>query len=203
MLFVIGALIAIAPWTARNLREHGRFVLIASEGGINFWIGNHPLARGEGDMAVNPAIKQANAALRRRHPDLGAEELEPVYYREAVRHIASHPLWWSGLLARKLFYLFVPVGPSYGIHSRLYQVGSIVPYLVLLPLAIAGARMMRRTRAPGTALWVLIVSSVLVYLIFFPQERYRIPEIDPIVIVCAAVWIGQRRAVRARFGTPV
>jgi len=53
----------LAPWTLRNAREYGRFVLVASEGGVTFWTGNPPLAIGEGDMAANPVIKRANAAL--------------------------------------------------------------------------------------------------------------------------------------------
>lgn len=199
LVFFLGSILVIAPWTLRNAREYGRVVLIASEGGITFWTGNHPLARGEGDMAANPAIKQANQALRLAHPDLSPEELERVYYREAFSQIATHPVWWVQLEARKLFYLFVPAGPSYALHSRRYQLGSVVPYLALLPFAIAGARLMRRTRAPAAALAMLFASAVLVCLVFFPQERFRIPEIDPALIVCAAAWIGQHRPVRAWF----
>ena len=54
----------LAPWSIRNYAHHGRFVLVASEGGITFWTGNHPLATGDGDMAANPEIKRANTALR-------------------------------------------------------------------------------------------------------------------------------------------
>ena len=74
--------------------SYGRFVLVASEGGVTFWTGNHPLAIGEGDLAANPAIKQAEVAFRQAHPGLTAEELEPLYYRDALAHIAAHPGWW-------------------------------------------------------------------------------------------------------------
>ena len=52
---VAASLIVVTPWTVRNLRVYDRFVLVASEGGVTFWTGNHPLARGEGDLAANPA----------------------------------------------------------------------------------------------------------------------------------------------------
>ena len=55
----------------RNVRVYGRFVLVASEGGVTFWTGNHPLARGEGDLAANPDIKAAELTFRAAHP--GAE----------------------------------------------------------------------------------------------------------------------------------
>lgn len=187
--FLLGAVVTIAPWTARNIGEHGRLVLIASEGGITFWTGNHPLARGEGDMAANPAIKQANLELRKRHPGLSPEELEPIYYREALRSIGEHPVRWMGLVARKAFYLVVPAGPSYTLHSRRYQLASIVPYLVVLPFAVGGAWQLVRTGTPLSALWLMAGSAALTSLLFFPQERFRIPVIDPTLVVCAAAFI--------------
>jgi hypothetical protein len=61
----IGACGVVAPWTARNYREYGRFVAVATEGGVTFWTGNHPLAIGEGDFAANP-IKRESPWARHR-----------------------------------------------------------------------------------------------------------------------------------------
>jgi 4-amino-4-deoxy-L-arabinose transferase-like glycosyltransferase len=184
---VVTSLVVIAPWTVRNTRVYGRFVLIASEGGVTFWTGNHPLARGEGDLAANPDIKIAELAFRAAHPGLTAEQLEPLYYREALHHIARHPLLWLGLLVKKAFYTIVPIGPSYTLHSTRYLVASVISYLLLLPFAAAGARAWRRGGRRPEALFVLAASAVIVGLVFFPQERFRIPVIDPALIVCAAV----------------
>jgi 4-amino-4-deoxy-L-arabinose transferase-like glycosyltransferase len=194
--FVLGATLAIAPWTARNQVVYGRFVLVASEGGITFWTGNNPLAIGEGDMAANPEIKRANLALRAQHPGLTPEELEPVYYREALSFIASRPVQWSWLMVRKAFYSIVPIGPSYRLHSPLYFWGSVLPYLAILPFAVLGlVDSVRRRRTPETLL-LLGVASVLVGLVFFPQERFRIPVIDPMLVVLAACWLGGRAVHR-------
>jgi 4-amino-4-deoxy-L-arabinose transferase-like glycosyltransferase len=195
-LVAAGALLVIAPWTARNWREYGRPVLIASEGGITFWTGNHPLSPGEGDMAANPAIKLDNQRLRAEHPGLGPEALEPIYYREAFAAIARDPIWWGGLLARKLFYTVVPVGPSYTLHSDRYLLASVVSYGLVLVVAIEGARALVRARQWPVALGLLLASAVLVCLIFFPQERFRIPAIDPALIVLAAAWRPERPGPR-------
>jgi 4-amino-4-deoxy-L-arabinose transferase-like glycosyltransferase len=120
LLLVAGTAVVVGPWTARNYVHHDRFVLVASDGGVTFWTGNHPLAIGEGDMAANPALKIANQALRAQYPGRSEEEMEPIYYREAFNWIRAHPLDWLVLEARKLFYLIVPIGPSYTLHSRLY-----------------------------------------------------------------------------------
>ena len=185
-LLLAGALAAIAPWTARNAREHGRFVLIASEGGITFWTGNHPLSRGEGDMAANPGIKLDNRRLRAEHPGLTPEQLEPVYYREALDAIGRDPVWWAGLLARKAFYTWVPIGPSYTLHSARYLAATVVSYGVLLAAGVAGALVVIRHGRWPAALGLLLGSAALVCVVFFPQERFRIPVIDPTLIVLAA-----------------
>jgi hypothetical protein len=181
-----GTLAVVLPWTARNAAVYGRFVLVASEGGVTFWTGNHREAQGEGDLAANPHLKLLNREFRERHRGLTEEELEPIYYREALNFIAEAPVRWLGLVAKKLFYTWVPIGPSYRLHSPRYFWTSVIAYGLLLPVAIAGfIGLWRSGRRPWT-LWALAGSTVVVSLLFFPQERFRIPVIDPTLIICAA-----------------
>jgi 4-amino-4-deoxy-L-arabinose transferase-like glycosyltransferase len=191
-LLVAGALIVVGPWTIRNVHVYNRLVFIASEGGVTFWTGNHPRATGEGDMAANPDIKIAEIAFRREHPGLTQEELEPLYYREAIAYIAAHPLWWTGLLLKKAFYTVVPLGRSYALHSPLYRTSSIASYLIVLPFGVLGALIWWRRPHPPESLFPLALSAVIVCILFFPQERFRIPVIDPTLIICAGVWYARR-----------
>jgi hypothetical protein len=63
---------------------------------------------------------------------------------------------------------------------------SIVPYLILVPFGLLGAaRLWRGSRRP-TAVLLLAAAAILACLIFFPQERFRVPIIDPVLIVSAA-----------------
>jgi hypothetical protein len=191
---VVGAALVVAPWTIRNARVYHRFVLVASEGGVTFWTGNHPRARGEGDLAANPDLKLADLAFRAEHPGLTAEQLEPLYYRDAIRSITDNPLRWVGLLVKKMFYTVVPAGPSYALHSPLYRFVSIASYLLLLPVGVLGAvYWWRRPHRPET-LVPLAASAVIVCIVFFPQERFRIPVLDPALIVCVGAWYGIRHA---------
>ena len=193
LAFCVSAAVVVAPWTLRNLREYDRFVLVATEGGVTFWTGNHPLAIGEGDLAANPAIKADEVEFRRSHPDLSAAELEPLYYRAAFAQIADHPGWWLMLLTKKLFYTFVPIGPSYTLHSTRYLLASVIPYGLLAPLAFVGLFRLTHRGSGATPLLLLALSVVVTSLVFFPQERFRIPVIDPTIIVCAsAVLAGVR-----------
>jgi 4-amino-4-deoxy-L-arabinose transferase-like glycosyltransferase len=190
-----GVAVMLAPETIRNYGQYGRVVIVATEGGVTFWTGNHPLARGDGDLATNPDLARAKQALRAQHPDLSEEQMEPVYYREALGWIVSQPLHWLGLEARKLFYLVVPVGPSYQVHSARYYAASAMPYVVMLALAIIGLRRVAAARTSG--LWLLLASSIVTSLVFFPSERFRIPVIDPALIVTAGAALAGRGTARA------
>jgi hypothetical protein len=73
----------------------------------------------------------------------------------------------------------------------------VVSYALVLAGAIAGARRWRagsRGRA-GTMtgpvpLWLMAAATILSGLVFFPQERFRLPIVDPALIVTAALmWI--------------
>ncbi len=186
VLFVVITIAVVAPWTLRNARVYDRFVPVASEGGVTFWTGNHPLARGDGDLAANVELKRAELAFRASHPGLTPEQLEPLYYRDAIGWIRAHPLAWLGLLCRKIFFTVIPIGPSYALHSAKYVAASAAPYLVLLVPAVAGARRLWRRGRPPVALWLMAASTVIAGVIFFPQERFRIPVIDPALVVSAA-----------------
>ena len=200
VIFVLVAALCVAPWTLRNHRVYGRWIAVASEGGVTFWTGNHPLAQGDGDLAANLDIKRAELAFRAAHPGLSPEALEPLYYRDAFAWIRSEPGAWLRLIGRKAFYTVAPFGPSYALHSERYRAVSVASYLLILPAAIAGAWRWRRTRRAGgpTALWLMAAATVASGLVFFPQERFRIPVIDPALIVTAALLAGSQTDERTR-----
>jgi hypothetical protein len=117
--------------------------------------------------------------------------MEPIYYQEAFAWIRTHPADWLRLEARKLFYLVVPIGPSYTLHSSRYRVASVVSYGLLLPLAIAGLVIggRRWSATPGT--WLMLAAAIAMCLVFFPQERFRLPVIDPVLILFAGAAVGR------------
>ena len=196
VLVLAASLATLGPWTVRNARVYDRFILVASEGGVTFWTGNHPLARGEGDLAANPALKAAELEFRRAHAELTPEQLEPLYYRDALRYIASDPLGWVALLVQKGFYTVIPAGPSYTLHSTRYRAASVIPYVLLLPWGVMGVWRVWRSPGRPTAVLLLGLSAVLTGLVFFPQERFRIPVIDPVLVIGAAVSMTASRQTR-------
>lgn len=194
VVFVTGVFAVTVPWIVRNFAVHGQFVLTASHGGVTLWTGNNPLATGEGDLAANPEMGKARVALEDSYPGFTNQQLDEIYYREVFEFIREQPGRWLVLEAKKLFYTFVPIGPSYRLHSARYYGASLVSYGVLAPFALAGLWTLLRHGEPSRlwALWLLALSTVVVCLIFFPQERFRIPVMDPAGIVAAGVFGGRR-----------
>jgi hypothetical protein len=96
------------------------------------------------------------------------------------------------LLLRKAFYTIVPAGPSYTLHSWRYLAASVASYLLLLPFAVAGVRRLWHAPLRPTALLLAAASVVIAGLLYFPQERFRIPVLDPTMIVCAAACFAGR-----------
>ena len=195
-VLALAAILVVAPWTWRNWRVHERVIPVAADAGVNLWIGNHPLATGEGDLATNTPLKQAYRARIADHPGRGPEALDGLFAREALGWLAESPARLAWLAARKAFYAIVPVGPSYRAHSRAYVLASVVPYAIALPLAVAATLGWRAFGRPPIALLALVASAWLLMLVFFPHERYRLPVIDPALVVLTSVWVTRRVSPR-------
>lgn len=188
----LGVLVVLAPWVGRNYAVHGRFVLTAAHGGVTFWTGNNPLADGEGDLAANPTTKAARNALEAAHPGASAQEMDAIYYHEALGFVRERPGAWVWLEIKKAFYSVVPIGPSYLLHSTLYRLGSWIPYALLVPLALWGVGRLGRRALVIWPIGLMAASVLVMNLVFFPQERFRIPIVDPALIVCAAALAGHK-----------
>ena len=192
--FAVGGALIVLPWIARNYIVHGQFILTAAHGGVTLWTGNNALAQGEGDLAANPTMGLARRALEERHRGLTNQQMDDVYYREVKDFVRQHPGRWIVLEVKKLFYTFIPIGPSYTLHSNRYYMASLVSYGLLAPFALVGLWQLWRRPGPSPlwALGLLALSSVVVCLVFFPQERFRIPVLDPAAIVAAAIALSTR-----------
>lgn len=195
VFFTIVSILLLIPWTVRNYTVQKKFILIASEGGITFWTGNNELAVGDGDMAANPQIKLLNNELRKQHGYPSPAEMERVYYSEAVRFIKTEPGSFFLLLLKKTFYFWFPVGRSMSLFSLKHQITSHISYFPILLLAvIAVIKLIQAHKTPFLPL-ISMLSAMTACVIFFPQERYRIPMTDPFLIMLAAYLISEKISV--------
>jgi tetratricopeptide (TPR) repeat protein len=212
--FGIGAALAVAPVTLRNLAVAGEPILISSHGGLNFYIGNNPQADGtyHSVPGITPSIEgQARDAQRKAERARG----RPLTAREASDHFQARALKWMRsepgaalrLLARKMVYVFneadLALNYSYRYYSRdeptLLRMLVVGPWL-LVPLGVTGLVLAPR-RSRGFWVWFSFLPLYAVSVgVFFVSSRYRLPVLVPLCIGLAGALelAASARAMRPR-----
>jgi 4-amino-4-deoxy-L-arabinose transferase-like glycosyltransferase len=191
----------VLPWSVRNLHVFDHFVLVSTNAGANFWMGNNP--NSTGGYMVLPETGIANEAERDRYFNQKAWEyirLEPLAFvartvkktfmlhdRETIgvswnekgleQRFGSDILFPLKLLNNPYWWLIL-VCASYGL-VLLFQQRTWLEFLTLPPLT---------TWAYFTALHSITVSG----------DRYHIPS-DPFIAMLAAYAISE---IALRLGTP-
>lgn len=209
--FVAGVALPIAPVTARNWERGHELVLVSTNGGINFYIGNNE--RYDETLAIRPGehwdelmSEPARAGVR------GWGAASQYFTRKGLAFWGAHPLGAAALYARKLYLYFD--GPEIPRDTDLMAArqGSVllralvwrgppwVPNGALVPLAIVGAVVCWRERKRLVLAYAFVAEQALVTAAFFVTSRYRVPAI-PLMAMFAGVGVeGIVRAWRAGAG---
>lgn len=172
--------------------------LISYNGGVNFYIGNHPEM--EKGLAVRPGTSWDMVIAQ---PTLEAGITRPTlvdryFYRQAfqnmmrfkrltVQNTGKKLIWvWRGQEIRRNEddYYFTRVSPIY--RALLWRVGDFgFPFGVIAPLGLLGIVLSLRRRRDLFLLCAYLATQVVMLVAFFPCSRYRAP-IVPVLIVFAA-----------------
>jgi len=96
LTFGIFTFLMILPWTVRNYFSSGEFILISSNGGINFYIGN------------NPGVTSGNFITSKEFSFPFEYEESFAYYKEGFKYIVAHPIKTLRNMGIKLFHLWNP-----------------------------------------------------------------------------------------------
>ena len=200
-VLLLGTALAIAPVTLRNYYVGGDWVLISSNAGLNFYIGNN--ARYDETVAIQPGPAWLELTAR---PRVEAGISQPsaqsrFFFAEAWDFIRHQPVAYLKLLLYKL-YLFWH-GDEIGRNQDLYfareyapllqvllwKYGVAFPFGLLAPLALVGLGLSYRNgllRRPEPLLLALFAGAYMLTVVaFFVSARYRLPVI-PILLMFAA-----------------
>ena len=199
--FLLGVAVAIAPVTLRNWLVADDLVLISSNGGLNFYIGNN--ADYQRTVAVQPGPAWAELTARPRVEEglIRASDQSRFFFAEAWEYIRDQPLDYLRLQGYK-FYLFWH-GDEIGRNQDLYfarqysgllqillwKYGLAFPFGLLAPLALVGLGLAWHRGVLHTPGPLLMVSFAGMYALsvvaFFISARYRLPVV-PVLLVFAA-----------------
>jgi len=187
MLFTIAFLGVILPWTVRNHEVHGKWILVATNGGTTFWGANNDLVLNERKhygywvpSTQLPDRDKIDAASNEVERDDIEWQLGKDWVRE---HWTSMPLLQLYKFAR-LWWL-----PEFGTGQRWLRILGYVPFLLLL-LAFALCCAWRKTC--WTSSWQVLHAGTLALfataLIFCGEPRYRDAHV-PVLMIYAALGV--------------
>ncbi len=201
LLCLTGLSLVIVPVTVRNYMVGRDLVLVSSNGGVNFFIGNNPAAAGYFRLPTGSGLEDPNlyeSSLREAEKALGRtlkpSEASRYWFRRGLDFYGEHPWAALKLLGKKMYLLLnayeIPnhmsfdfVRLNFGTALQWMPIG----YWLVFPLAMVGlARLIRKDlNQAGTLYLAFIFSYLFSMLLFFITERYRLPLV-PLFIVFAA-----------------
>jgi len=211
-LYLAGMAIAISPATIANLAS-GEFVLIATQGGINFYYGNNPRANGHipamagsrGDWRGGMEDHRKIAEKETGH-SMSASQVDRYYRSKAWEWIKSNPGKFISLLVRKIAFL---IGPQELGNNRsmafVFKYNS--PWIKLIPvnwttLAALGACGLLIVLSSNKNGFKVSLSFLLIYsaslLPFFITSRYRMPLIPVLSAMSGIAFVGAAKAIQSK-----
>ena len=203
LLALAGLVIAIAPATIQNAITSRAFVPIATNGGLNLYIGNGPQAngfyspppgmRGDQDMfGLAEACRLTGAALT-------TPQADRFWRARALAEMRAAPGRIAQLYARKLHALLgsyeVPQVESLGFERRfswLLRLPILPGWIVLLVMAVFAAALPRRNQLPRLLVAGVLLTALIAAL-FFATARFRYPLHLLLALAAGSSFVGERQ----------
>ncbi|MBI2193783.1 MAG: tetratricopeptide repeat protein [Planctomycetes bacterium] len=206
LLLVLGVSLALLPVCLNHSLEQGEPVLVSTQGGLNFYIGNHP------DMRKLTGLQPgAEWQSLLRLPDQEIAEPNPArrsrwFYCKAIETFRQNPAGW---LARSLekAWLFTTAQELLPNHDlEFYRKRSLLlslltlnlpdgrfPFGLLAPLAVLGFFISGR-REDVRLLRLFLLTYMLSVVLFHVRSRYRLPAVPVILMFSSSGVFGLMRA---------
>jgi tetratricopeptide (TPR) repeat protein len=223
---LLGMILVISPVTFRNWMVGQDFVLISSQGGINFFIGNNLESDGKSAAAAPgifpydvykdniwlTSIKLSEQNLGRK---LKPSEISNFWFKQGFHFIKTHPLKYLQLLSKKFYFFW----NSYEIESnkdlyffsrwssllRLLLWDRVVgfPFGIICPLAIWGMILNVKFWKKYFLIYAFVFSYMFSVILFFVTSRFRLPVIPFLIIFASFSIYGLAKKIRNRQYRPL
>ncbi|MBD3235854.1 MAG: tetratricopeptide repeat protein [Candidatus Eisenbacteria bacterium] len=214
-LILLGALLPLLPQAMHQTRTTGHLQLLTLNGGLNFYIGNNPYARGifsnPPQIDLNDDLTARRAASIQAGRELTLAESSRHWLRRGLDFIRTEPLQALRLFARKALLFFAPreipqiynydalSATTLPLRLAFVRAAWLVP---LLGLGLAAVLLWRRrasaSRSRLTPYLALIGIVWLQVILFFAAGRYRIVAYPAMIGLAGAGLAFAVREIRAR-----
>ncbi|MCS7261599.1 MAG: glycosyltransferase family 39 protein [Anaerolineae bacterium] len=174
----------IAPWTVRNYRVFGRFVLLNTNAGFAFFWANHPIygTNFPGLLPPDGPSYQDLIPAELRHLDEAA--MERALMRRAIGFVLEDPGRYLLLSLSKVreYFKFWP-SPDSGVVSN---VARVLSFGLFLPFMLFGLVRAARDWRRWSLLYLFGGVYTAIHLLSWTLVRYRLP-VDAVLILFAAL----------------
>ncbi|MBL8862770.1 MAG: glycosyltransferase family 39 protein [Planctomycetes bacterium] len=211
-LYAAAALVPILPITFYNTFAGGDPVLISTQGGLNFWIGNNPVSDGSSAIApgtrpdwwggYHDAIAQAEVAEGRT---LRPSEVSRHYAARAWSWIASEPLAAARhvLWKLRLYWTDHELGNNQEEWFFAREFGPVLSWApfgfgLVAPLGLVGWALALRRFGRLAPAWMFVPAWCASVVAFFVCARFRIPMMPVLAVFAAQAVVLGFDALRAR-----
>ncbi len=186
VISLIGFLIAMLPWGARNHSIYGKWILTSTLVGANLYKGNHLPTEGafftSTDSLLTPALKSALV-------DVNEATRDSILKIEAFKMILANKKRVALLTLKKIPRLWLNLG--YGRPPSKKSLLLAVSHMIMLILAAFGLRALKpQTRYLSFVPVTIIIVSSLAYLAVASEVRFVFPLI-PLVLPFSAAGLRQ------------
>jgi tetratricopeptide (TPR) repeat protein len=206
---LIGVGIALTPVVIRNAVVTGEFILISSQGGVNFYLGNNEYADGltmimpevELDQSISwdMFVPVTNAiAEQETGREMNDSEISSFWTSKAVDFILSHPGHFFDLVWRKLVFLISGYENSDATDIYYQRSKSTVyalllwdnfvsfPFGLLFPLFLVGAAVLHQEFKKLLPLYIFILAYTPSIILFLVTARHRLVLIPFLIVIAMA-----------------
>ena len=193
LFFLIGLFVLILPITVRNYLVGKDLVLISSQGGINFYIGNNPQADGTSaflppygdDWEYQDAVYEVQRSIGKiPRPS----EVSDHYLKKGIDFIIHSPRKFLSLFLKKtyLFWNSFEISNNQDIYF-FRQYSSLIRILpvgfwIIGPLSLVGILLSLKSWKKYFLVLTFVLSYSFSVLLFFVNSRFRLPVL-PFLIV--------------------
>ena len=213
-LMLFACALTIAPWTIRNHRVHGGFVLIDTNGPFNLWRGNTPESYADrpdsyrcydwpfDNIPIQPVGKQwVRKLVAESATTLGVENTTDLQIIQCARTLAWECIREDpAAFLRRAKYKFIDMWNPTSFLLRHFQFGLYGTVSPPVQLACSGTAVLGYLLVMGFGLWgwvcrrreawawlilILVFYFTAIHLVAFGLTRFRLP-LMPFIIILAA-----------------
>lgn len=197
MMVVLGAVLAIGPFTWKNYKASGQFVLISTTTGRNLLKGNGPTATGTHTNLIrlggrkSGIVAHTKGKVDPQRPALDSKRMTA----EAWAYVCEHPGKAAAMLARK-FKLFWNARELVGRDNFYFAQDTsgvlrtmFVSFGLLAPVGVTGLLMSWPTRRSFALVYGFLFVQVFTFVLVFVVARYRL-----VAVACLTLFAAQQFA---------